>query len=218
MVPDRRADRNPDATRAALLEAAGEQFAARGYEGSRTQRIADAAGANKAMISYHFGGKMGLYRAVVTDRMAELRPRLVAIRERPGSAADKWSRYLGELLAMLAREPVLWRIILREHLDGGTRLQSEFASDISEFFRTTRSILDQGRREGTLAGVDPHAVHLSLIGAVFFYLASIPFREKAESEGRLTFPAPDTRAYLSHLKHLFTGLFTARTHPQETGR
>lgn len=213
---NRHSPRDPDATRRALLDAAAGQFAAFGFEGCRTERLARAAGVNKAMISYHFGGKLGLYRAVVHDCLAGLRPRLQILRDADGPAGTKWRRYLAELFGMLAAQPALYRIILREHLDGGRRLQREFAEDIGEFFRTTRSIVEQGRREGTMTDVDPHAVHLSLIGAITFYLASIPFREQAESEGRLIFPSPETEDYLSHLERLFTGLFVPPDHYQET--
>lgn len=48
-------------TRALLLEAALDEFAAKGYAGARVQDIADRAGVNKQLISYHFGGKEGLY-------------------------------------------------------------------------------------------------------------------------------------------------------------
>lgn len=211
-TPDRRTDRDPDATRRVLLDAAAEQFAAHGFQGCRTQGIADAAAVNKAMISYHFGGKLGLYRAVIRDHLAGLQPRLQGLREESGSAESKWRRYLRELMGMFVARPALYRIILREHLDGGGRLQREFAEDISEFFRTTQAILEQGRREGSVGDVDPHAVHLSLIGAITFYLASIPFRQKAESEGRLIFPSPESGAYLSHLERLFTGLFAKTNH------
>lgn len=214
-TPDRRTERDPEATRRVLLDAAAEQFAAHGFAGCRTRRIADAAGANKAMISYHFGGKLGLYRAVIRDHLAGLRPRLQALRDGTGTAEKKWRCYLRELMHMFANRPALYRIILREHLDGGSRLQQEFAEDISEFFRTTRAILDQARREGSVGDLDPHAVHLSLVGAITFYLASIPFRQKAESEGRLIFPSPETGAYLSHLERLFTGLFVDTNHQLE---
>lgn len=213
---DRRTDRDPEATRRLLLDTAAEQFAAHGFEGCRTQRIADAAAVNKAMISYHFGGKLGLYRSVIRDHLDGIRPRLEALRAGNEPAESKWRRYLRELMNLFAERPALYRIILREHLDGGGRLQQEFAEDVSEFFRTTRSILDQGRHEGVVGDVDPHAVHLSLIGAITFYLASIPFRQKAESEGRLIFPSPETGAYLSHLERLFTGLFVNPDHQQET--
>ncbi|MGH7929536.1 MAG: CerR family C-terminal domain-containing protein [Candidatus Binatia bacterium] len=48
-----------------MLEAAGEIFAARGYQSATTRQICERAGANIAAINYHFGDKEGLYMAVL---------------------------------------------------------------------------------------------------------------------------------------------------------
>jgi len=50
-----------NATKQALIEAAGELFADLGFEGTSIRAITDKAGANVAAISYHFGGKEELY-------------------------------------------------------------------------------------------------------------------------------------------------------------
>ncbi|MFC5747657.1 TetR family transcriptional regulator [Actinomadura rugatobispora] len=57
-------ERKVDAERSRrlLLDAALEEFAAKGYAGARVQDIADRAGVNKQLISYYFGGKEGLYQ------------------------------------------------------------------------------------------------------------------------------------------------------------
>jgi TetR/AcrR family transcriptional regulator len=57
--------RDPERTRAALLDAALVEFAAHGRAGARTSAIAARAGVNKQLISHHFGGKDGLYAALV---------------------------------------------------------------------------------------------------------------------------------------------------------
>jgi len=48
-----------------LLAAALEEFAARGPAGARVESIARAAGVNKQLITYYFGGKEGLYREML---------------------------------------------------------------------------------------------------------------------------------------------------------
>jgi TetR/AcrR family transcriptional regulator len=62
-TPDQR-QLDPERTRRRLLDAAMEEFAAHGYAGARVAGIAGRAGVNKQMISYHFGGKEGLYQAL----------------------------------------------------------------------------------------------------------------------------------------------------------
>jgi TetR/AcrR family transcriptional regulator len=51
-------------TKAALLDAALEEFAAEGFAGARVRDIARRAGVSKDLVAYHFGGKEGLYLAV----------------------------------------------------------------------------------------------------------------------------------------------------------
>lgn len=60
--PSRR--RDPERTRQAILDAANEEFATYGFDGARVVRIAAAAGVNHQLITYHFGGKKGLYDAL----------------------------------------------------------------------------------------------------------------------------------------------------------
>jgi AcrR family transcriptional regulator len=60
----------PDATRAKLLGAAGRMFAERGYQATTVRDICSRAGANVALVNYYFGGKQGLYTAVLHQLMA----------------------------------------------------------------------------------------------------------------------------------------------------
>ncbi len=54
-----------DETRQRLIDAGVEIFGQYGYEAATTRMLAEAAGVNLAAIPYHFGGKEGLYHAVV---------------------------------------------------------------------------------------------------------------------------------------------------------
>ena len=63
--------RPPTGARERILEAALEILKSDGYTGLTTARVAELAGQNKALISYHFGGKQGLV-AEVARGVAEL--------------------------------------------------------------------------------------------------------------------------------------------------
>jgi AcrR family transcriptional regulator len=52
-------------SRAALLNAAAEEFARRGLDGARIRVIVKRAGVNERMIYHHFGSKARLYHAVL---------------------------------------------------------------------------------------------------------------------------------------------------------
>ncbi|HBT4723580.1 TPA: CerR family C-terminal domain-containing protein [Klebsiella variicola subsp. variicola] len=55
-----------DATRESILEAAGELIAEKGFAHTTNKEIAQKAGVDLAAINYHFGGRDGLYLAVLT--------------------------------------------------------------------------------------------------------------------------------------------------------
>jgi TetR/AcrR family transcriptional regulator, regulator of cefoperazone and chloramphenicol sensitivity len=58
-------DESARATRARLLAAAAEVFAEAGYQQAKVRDICGRAGANIALINYHFGDKLGLYTEVL---------------------------------------------------------------------------------------------------------------------------------------------------------
>ncbi len=53
--------------RGRLIEVARGLFAETGLDGTSTRDIAKAANVNVSLISYYFGGKEGLYKAVITE-------------------------------------------------------------------------------------------------------------------------------------------------------
>lgn len=63
----RRRGRRPagEDTRAALLDAARETFVEQGFDGATVRAIAARAGVDAAMVNHWFGGKEGLFAAVI---------------------------------------------------------------------------------------------------------------------------------------------------------
>jgi TetR/AcrR family transcriptional regulator len=56
--------RDPERTKARILDAATAEFAAKGFAGARVSEIAARAGVNQQLIAYYFDGKEGLHREV----------------------------------------------------------------------------------------------------------------------------------------------------------
>lgn len=65
--------RNPVQTRRSILDAATEEFAAKGFGGARVDSIALRAGSNKRMLYHYFGNKEGLYLAVLEETYRRIR-------------------------------------------------------------------------------------------------------------------------------------------------
>ena len=56
-----------EATRARILQAAGELFGSRGFAETTSKAVAAHAGVDLASINYHFGSRSGLYQATLIE-------------------------------------------------------------------------------------------------------------------------------------------------------
>lgn len=65
-----------DNTKLLMIEAAIEVFGRDGFHGASNRELANTAGVNLALISYHFGGKDGLYLAVFKHIAEQINQRL----------------------------------------------------------------------------------------------------------------------------------------------
>src|SRR5690242_21444907 len=65
--------RDAERTRADILAVATAEFADRGYAGGRINEIAEKTSTTKRMIYYYFGGKEGLYLAVLEQAYGHIR-------------------------------------------------------------------------------------------------------------------------------------------------
>ena|ERR1700754_3157880 len=97
-------------TRRRLIEAAHQEFAAHGIAGARVDRIAAAAGANKALIYFHFGNKEGLFTAVFERIVSQ------AMIEAPFDA-DDIPGYAGRLFDISQAHPEVLRLVTWHRLE-----------------------------------------------------------------------------------------------------
>ena len=109
---------------ATLLDTAIDQFGRLGFEGASTRDIARASGTAMSSITYHFGGKQGLYLAAAEHIAASIRnlqsenvARAVAAGQESREAAMEALVTIldGLALMMLRPETEAWsRFIIRE--------------------------------------------------------------------------------------------------------
>ncbi|MFG1927819.1 TetR/AcrR family transcriptional regulator [Cryptosporangium sp. NPDC048952] len=142
--------RDADRSRERLLAAAADEFAAVGYAGARVSSIASRAGLNPQLISYYFGGKAGLYRA--------LGERWLAFEE----TLEPESKDLPELIAAYTRsaleDPRGARLLL---WNGLNNTDEEFSAQPDD-----ASAMTKRQNEGEIADdLDPRLVQLALMGA-----------------------------------------------------
>ena len=72
-VKTRRGTRDAEASRAAILQAALDEFSSVGYDGARVDRIAAEAGLSKPLLYDYFGDKDELYKAALREAYVQIR-------------------------------------------------------------------------------------------------------------------------------------------------
>lgn len=118
--PDRQ--RNPLRTRGAILDAAADLFAERGYAATSLADVGARAGVSRGAPGYCFGSKAELYRAVLERAMEDVRTTVRSGRERARasgrSSDDILAGAIGEYFDYLHSHPVFVRLIERAALGG----------------------------------------------------------------------------------------------------
>jgi TetR/AcrR family transcriptional regulator len=192
--------RDPDATRQALTAAGAALFAEHGFDAVPIEDVAARAGVNKALISYHFGGKRGLYVAILASGFEEIARRLGAAEAQAGNAPAALHAVLEVFAAFWREHPEFPQLFLREVLSSG--VEPAVVPHLAAIVDVVRRIAGRGAREGTLRPVNPMLVHFALIGALVFFSATEPARRRAAGEGRLPFSMPEFPEFIRYLEEL----------------
>lgn len=193
--------RDAASTRAALIAAGTDRFASDGYEGATVDAIARDAAVNKAMISYHFGGKAGLYEAILRETLEEVGRRLAEVRASREPADRKLARFVEVIGEMQQRRPRFSALILREVLAGGGRAEV-LPPAIAAIFGTLKEIVREGTRRRLFRAVEPSVVHLTIVGTLNFFFVSAPLRRRLEDEGRMPLRPLDPGEFVRQFEDL----------------
>src|SRR2546423_1305025 len=135
--------------RHALVQAAFNQIAERGFEGLRTREVAAGVGLNIATLHYYFPTKEALIRGVVAHAMERFRSTLAP----HGSPADQLRNHLRAVRRLLRDEPeigaVIGELALRSARDPSLARIMREMNDAWQ--RTLRGLLRRAAREGYLS-------------------------------------------------------------------
>jgi AcrR family transcriptional regulator len=175
-------------------------FSARGFDAVPIEVLAARAGVNKALISYHFRGKRGLYVAVLASVFSEMAERLEAIEAGAKDACDGLHRMLATFAGLREERPYFPALFLREVLSRG--LDPGLLQHLVRVAAVTRKLAERGMREGVFRRVDPAAMHFALVGSLVFFFATEPARSRASAAGRIPFPMPDPEAFVAYVEEL----------------
>ena len=172
----RRGDGGPELSKRRILAAAAAAFAGDGYGGARINDIARHAGTNKRMLYHYFGGKEGLYTAVLEDAYAAFRAaeRKLSIDDLP---PEQGLRRLVEFtFDYCAENPRFIALLNNENLYRGrhVRASAQVQALFPPLIESIRKLLARGRAERRIrSGVDPLRLYISIASLGYFYFSNL---------------------------------------------
>lgn len=198
-------------TQQKLMDTALEEFAARGFDGAKVDRIVRRAGVNKAMLYYHFPSKAALYLEILREQFGAL-GEAVADARQPGLTPEAELRRFIEIIAREAigrpRFPAIW---LREIAEGGRHLDETVVLALRRVLETLAAILQDGRRTGAFVAANPLVTQISVVAPVMFFAASAPFRARLTRLVPSAIPTPSLNDVIAHVQAATLAVLTTRT-------
>jgi TetR/AcrR family transcriptional regulator len=173
MKRGRRKVENPETARR-ILAAAEEHFAAHGMAGARTDEIAAAAHANKAMLYYYFENKQRLHRAVLENLFEQLRQVVYSPAAPNATSRERLIRWVSGYFDFLATHPNYPRLIQRESMNATPQFQWIVREYFQPFHKYLTRLIGEGIADGDFRRVDPHQTVFTLLGMTAFYFAAAP--------------------------------------------
>lgn len=186
--------RDPERTRAAILEAGQHEFAQKGYAGARVDAIAKRAHINKRMLYHYFGDKEGLYLAVLEVSYAAIRSAEAQLDLTHREPIEGMRRLIRFTWTYYLENPEFLPILAAENQNRARFLkQSERIVQLnSPLIDALRTVLAHGGADGTFRrDVDPVELYISIAALGAFYLSnrwtlSTIFRRELMTEAALS--------------------------------
>lgn len=211
-------------TRLRLIEAAGPVFARRGFADATVREIVADARANVAAVNYHFGDKIGLYRAVLEhySKGALAAHPVTPPSARAEKAADRLRFFVAAFLERLFHDgKPAWmsQIIAREMVEPTAAFQQLAESHMRPQLETLRGIVAELMRlptsdqrvQRSAASVIAQCVTYKQCGAAHCILTPT---QTYDAKGRAELAAHITAFSLAGI----TALAAAKETSMKTGR
>lgn len=202
--------RDPEQTLKKIVAAAREEFAKSGFDGARTDRIAELSGMSKGLLYHHFGSKENLFIAVLEDIYQELRSQNEELILDDLEPEDGIRHLIEHTYRYFADHPDFIVLVNSENAMKAENLKR--TSMVSQMFspltQRVQDLIDRGADQGIFRrDVDVVELYVSIVGLGYFFLAnrwtlSVVFDRDLLAEGeedrRL---AHITEVILGYLRH-----------------
>jgi TetR/AcrR family transcriptional regulator len=174
-APPTRSEAKAERTRSAILAAAEEQFARRGYAATRLDDVAEELGMTGAALFYYFRDKGALYDAMMERAFGPLTTRLREALLAPTSITRRIELAVEAWVDTVLARPALARLILRHIADAEQHPGQRVYPASDTFFRIAWPFFDAARKSGEIEPLHDHPYHVAsaVIGSTIFYASAL---------------------------------------------
>lgn len=208
-------------TRERILEAALREFAAHGLAGARTEKIAAAAGVNKALLYYYFDGKEKLYEAALETIASKIRDSSMAVLLASATAGERILRaalnHFDRIVGQQEFQNLMQQEMIRLHRGEEGAALILIKQVFEPVLTLYRAAVHEGIESGELIEADWLQIQFASMGANVFYFLSAPMWRLLLGEDPLRLEALIARRK-ALLEFLGLALFKDRQHGAELAR
>jgi TetR/AcrR family transcriptional regulator len=169
--------RQPEHSRATILQAAIREFAQRGIAGARTDAIAQAAKVNKALLYYYYRDKETLYGAALDHAFGQMGAHLMEVLGRNLPPREKVLTYVGTYFDYIASHKFnrdLVQVEMMRSGHGSPHLKRIAKQYFQPLYRRLSEVIQQGIAAGEFRPINPLQFVPSMVALVVFYFISAP--------------------------------------------
>ena len=190
--------RNAKATREALLTEGERLFAQYGFEGVSLEKLGDRVGVNKTLISYHFKSKKGLYAAVIVSIIQDVMDAISCRLHEVDDASENFRQHVRALVFSFAERQTFCAILMREYIGGSGVYDEESFHHVLKLFRQTEKLYKDGLAQGKFKELNPHLLHLSVVGPIVHFVVSRNFRDQSLANVASDIDNPSVEMFAAH--------------------
>jgi AcrR family transcriptional regulator len=155
-------------TKDRIERAALSAFSTAGFDATSTREIAKQAGVKQPLITYHYGSKLGLWKAAVDRVFADFDARIRG-RTEGLEGVDEATRLrllLREFILFSAEHPEIARFMMHEGACPGPRLRWLYERHTGRFMEQLLERIEWAQEQGLATEGDPAHLMYVLIGSV----------------------------------------------------
>ena len=178
-------DQEKNNTEQLILEAAEQEFFAKGFGGARTAVIAEKAGVTHAMLHYYFRKKEYLFERIVAKNISLLAQTITAAMGNSDlPIVERLKSGIAAHFDLIAANPQLPRFFLNEVLSRPEHyhIMYERIKEVSGKLATLQKDVDEASGRGEIEQVDIRMLLISLLSLNVFPFIAYAFIEPVSNE------------------------------------